>query len=240
LQRWRSASVRLAIPVVLALAVAACGDGDGEYPQGWSALQAPAMTAGARHDDTASPACPDLRGTYATTDRVLYGNLVSRFLTREQREFDWPAVTIEARGPDSLALRVVRGSAEDSVLLDRREVFRCADGWLTGSRAGGVVPVQAADESDDGRGYTRQLWITRDRDGRLIGREELVSYRELPALCRGGCSKLRIPGTRRETVRWHRLSPPALAKGDEPERLSDLSMEERVERMEAGRPLPPR
>jgi hypothetical protein len=36
------------------------------------------------------------------------------------------------------------------------------------------------------------------------------------------------------------MSPPALAMGDAPERLSDLSMEERVERMEAGRPLPPR
>ncbi len=232
--------MRLAIPVVLALTVAACGDGDGEYPQGWSPLQAPATTAGTRRDDTASPTCPDLRGTYATNNHVLYGHLVARFLSREQREFDWPAVTIEARGPDSLALRVERGSVHDSVLLASREVFRCADGWLTGAAPGWSIPAQKAKESDDGRGYTRQLWITRDQQGRLIGRDELVSYRELPSLCHDGCSKLRVPGTRHEEVRWHRMSPPALAMGDAPERLSDLSMEERVERMEAGRPLPPR
>ncbi len=227
---------------MLALTAAACDDG--EYPRGWSPLRAPATTAGARTDNTASNTCPDLRGEYATTDPVIYGNLVARFLSREQNDFQWHVVTIEALDPDSLALRVVRGSLHDSVTQVGRHVFRCADGWITGPWPGWVIPAREDDGFDDTRGYERQLWMTRDEDGRLIGREEIVSYREIAVWCGDGCRYLRIPGTRREEVRWHRLSKPGLAMEVEYEPEGDEAMNARLERenaaLEAGLPLPPR
>lgn len=215
--------------VVAVIVLAACRD-ESAYPRTWSPLQAPATTAGARPDSTASPSCPDLRGTYGTTDEVLYGNVVARFLSREQRDIRWHALTIEPRDPDSLAFRVVRGDLQDSVTVARHDMFRCADGWLTGPWPGWLIKASSDDQFDDTRGYTRQLWMTRDQDGRLIGREEIVSYREIAVWCGDGCRYLRVPGTRRVEVRWHRVSKPALTMDLAPEPEGDPAINARIAR----------
>ncbi len=186
--------------------------------------------------------CPDLAGEFRTNDRVIYANLIARFLAREQRDIDWYSATLRYTDGDSLEIVVAQHERRDTVRVSILTHFQCVDGWLTGEWPSQLVYPTPTDDFDLERGYERTLFLSRDRGGRLIGREEIVSYREFAVWCGDGCKYVRIPGTRRRSVRWHRMSTPRTADTDNNEPMFDAAANARMARDEAalerGEPLP--
>jgi hypothetical protein len=238
LEKW----CRTAIAVVAAGLLSGCGDA-ADYPSDWAPLRAPARTAGASKDSSAAPTCPDLAGEYRLNDRVIYANLIKRLLTREQQEIDWYTATISHTPGDSMRIIVARNELRDTVRVGMREKFRCVDGWLTGGWPDYLIRPTPDDDFEEVRGYERTLFMARDEAGRLIGREELVSYRQYAVWCGDGCKYVKVPGTRRDEVRWRRLSTLLTADRDSGEDMGDPVSNARLAReeaaLEAGVPLPP-
>jgi hypothetical protein len=215
---------------VLTLTVAACGDAD--YPRGWTPLRAPADMAGTEGDSTAPRLCPDLAGDYRINEPVIYSNLIERFLSREQREIDWFSATITNAAGDSIHIELARNELRDTIRVGLRERFDCFAGWLSAKWPETLIRTPP-DNYDEDRGYRRTLWVARDEDGRLIGREEIVSYRQVAVWCGDGCKYLGIPGTRREEVRWRRMSTTTTADRDGGEALLDSASNARLAREES-------
>ncbi len=231
---WRYAIRRLAEPLVLVAAIAACRDAD-DYPRGWTPLRAPVQEVGTEGDSTAPRLCPDLAGEYDLNEGVIYANLFAKFMTREQQAIDWTSAKITNVAGDSIHVELARNELRDTVRLSVGERFTCYKGWLSSDWPEYLLRERPDDGFDEDRGYLRTLWLARDEAGRLIGREEIVSYRVV-------YGRIRVPFARRDEVRWRRLSKPALVMEVEPEPEGDPAINVRLAReeaaLEAGTPLP--
>ncbi len=227
--------------VSLVLTVAGCSS-DGDYPRGWAPLRTPATVSGVSGTDPVGRDCPDLAGLYRINDSIIFRHLIARRLTREQREISWFRVAIGSRTDDSLRAIVARNDLRDTVWLRFGQDFNCSGGWLTGAWPEYLLRMRPNDETDDSRGYQSRLDISRDTEGRLIGRMTTVSYKQVAVWCGDGCRYGRMPFTSKKSVRWFRMSTDRLADADNGEEMlnpttaAQLAREEAA--LEAGTPPP--
>ncbi len=227
--------------VSLVLTVAGCSD-DGDYPRGWAPLRAPATVSGVSGHEPVRPECPDLAGLYRTNDSVIFRHLIARRLTREQSEISWFRVEIGGRTGDSLRAIVARNDLRDTVWMTFGRDFNCNRGWLTAAWPEYLLRMRPSDEEDDSRGYQSRLDISRDTEGRLIGRMTTVSYKQVAVWCGDGCKYVMVPFTRKTSVRWHRMSTDRLADADNGEEMLNPATAAQIAReeaaLEAGTPPP--
>ena len=229
--------------VLLSIVLLAIGCGDeGDYPRGWAALRAPAKVSGVPADTPATRTCPEISGLYRVNDSIIFRHLMGRKLSFEQRQIPWYTVDISGSTADSLRGVLTSGIVQDTVWIARGRDFDCNSGWITSKWPEYVLRMWPPDSEETSRGYESTLAIARDVQGRLIGRMTTVSYREFSVWCGDGCRYAKIPFTRKDYVRWHRMSTDRTGDPDGGEEMLDSVSNAKIAReeaaLEAGTPLP--
>lgn len=178
-----------------ALLLAGCGD-EGRSPADWTPLDIPR-----------GKGCPQLAGQYRNDDPLIFLALVTQHLPREDRGRRWFDVTLSGTVEAGLQLQLgAPGSEGASTIRLQPAAEACHDGWLQLS-----WPYMLIERDDplyrdvQGEGY-KELYVARDSAGNLVARQVTATYLEFPVWCGDGCKYIRIPFTRSEQVRWHRLS----------------------------------
>ncbi len=178
-----------------ALALAGCSD-ETRSPADWGPLDVPR-----------GKGCPQLAGQYRNDDPLVFLALVTQHLPREGRAQHWFDVTLSGTVESGLQIQLgTPGSVGASTIRLQPAAEACHDGWLQLS-----WPYMLIERNDPlfrdlpGEGY-KEIYVARDTAGNLVARQVTATYLEFPVWCGDGCKYIRIPFTRSEQVRWHRLS----------------------------------
>ena len=178
-----------------ALTLAGCSD-ETRTPGDWAPLDIPK-----------GKGCPQLAGQYLNDDPLVFLALVTQHLPREAQRRRWFDVTLSGSVEAGLQLQLgAPGSEGASTIRLQPAADACHDGWLQLS-----WPYMLIERDDplfrdlQGEGY-KELYVARDSAGNLVARQVTANYLEFPVWCGDGCKYIRIPFTRSEQVRWHRLS----------------------------------